>query len=248
MLFAQDILEMYKLYCENNCFDWKEISFTEGENATRKSCKSAKIQITGHNVYTHFKLESGVHKVQRVPITESKGRIHSSTCSVVILKDTKDDFKSSELNERDLKYEFMRAGGAGGQHVNKTESACRVTHIPSGLQVHISDSREQHINKLRAVSILKTKLNELKKNEFLSKIQSDRKNQTGTGNLSEKIRTYNYPDSRVTDHRLGETFNGINKMMEGNLLNEIIAKLIDKDYNETLNTRLEEMLKDIKMI
>lgn len=207
------------------------LSYNEAESI-KKACKSAKYEIVGDNAYGYLKFESGVHKVQRVPITETKGRVHSSTCQVVIMKDSNDKFVEQDLDEQDLKYEYMRAGGAGGQHVNKTESAVRVTHIPTGVSVHISESREQHSNKLKALNILKTKLAQTKRQEFTDKLNIERKNQLGTGNLSEKIRTYNFPDSRVTDHRLGLTIYNIDKMMEGDMLGDLIEKLREKEHSD----------------
>lgn len=242
MLFADDILNMYEKFCDSLGFNWDLQVYQDGENTSKKSCKYAKVEITGERVYSYFQNEVGVHKVQRVPITETKGRVHSSTCQVVVMKDTADDYLQEEIKERDLKYEYMRAGGAGGQHVNKTESACRITHIPTGISVHISESREQHQNKLKALTILKEKLNSIHKNEHNSKIQAERKGQMGSGALFEKIRTYNFPDSRVTDHRLGETFYGINKIFEGKMLETIIEKLQKKEHDKKIASRLEKMI------
>lgn len=230
---------MYTLFCSFNNLLITRQSYNSVEVNGKIGCKNCLCQIVGHNAYGLFRHESGVHKVQRVPLTEKSGRVHSSTCQVAVLKETLQDFQDEEIDERDLKFEFMRAGGAGGQHVNKTDSACRVTHLPSKISVHISESRDQHANKARAVMILKERISSIKRNEFNDKVSSDRKSQVGMGNLSEKIRTYNWPDSRVTDHRLGVTLYGIDKMLEGEMLSEFVERLSLKDRQEKLHRLLD---------
>eukprot|EP00340_Litonotus_pictus_P001099 CAMPEP_0170517056 /NCGR_PEP_ID=MMETSP0209-20121228/3153_1 /TAXON_ID=665100 ORGANISM="Litonotus pictus, Strain P1" /NCGR_SAMPLE_ID=MMETSP0209 /ASSEMBLY_ACC=CAM_ASM_000301 /LENGTH=374 /DNA_ID=CAMNT_0010802205 /DNA_START=431 /DNA_END=1555 /DNA_ORIENTATION=- len=239
-LFAADLLEAYKFFCNNQGFDLVEESYESLEANGKKGCKSGKFKVTGDHVFRYFKFESGVHKVQRVPVTENKGRVHSSTCQVIVIKDSQDSFQDKELDERDLRYEFMRAQGKGGQHVNKTESACRITHLPSGISAHISDSREQHENKIKALAILKQKINQIKKQEYDDALYESRKSLGGTGNLSEKIRTYNFPDSRVTDHRLSVTKYGIEKMLQGNMLSEFVELNIKNEKDEKLSKLMEK--------
>lgn len=242
-LFAEDLAQVYQKVSEDIGFEWKVIEYSQAD-VGKKALKSAKFQITGDDVFSFFKYESGVHKVQRVPSTDSKGRVHSSTCQVMILTESKDDYEEEDINERELRYEFMRAGGAGGQHVNKTESACRITHIPSGLSVHISESREQHMNKAKAYKLLKMKINQMKKEKFMDNLQETRKSLGGTGALFEKIRTYNYPDSRVTDHRIGVTINGIDKMMNGLMLVDLVNRLKEDERNIKINDIIEKLSND----
>lgn len=194
-LFAEDVVNMYKLYISRMGWNIDTISYAM-DSSLGRGCKNGTFKLTGNNIYSYFKYESGVHKVQRVPITEKNGRIHSSTCQIVILADTK--FEAEEINERDLKIDVFRASGAGGQSVNKTESAVRITHIPTGIVVQNQDERDQHRNKAKAMSVLKQRIQERQLNEYNNTVAASRKSQVGSGNLSEKIRTYNWPDSRVT--------------------------------------------------
>lgn len=195
-------------------------------------------KIKGESVYKYFQYESGVHKVQRVPITETKGRVHSSTCQVAIFTDKSLVF--NDVNERDLKIDYFRASGAGGQSVNKTESAVRITHIPTGIVVQNQDERDQHRNKAKAMEILKKRIEGHQYSQFKDEINESRRSQHGSGNLSEKIRTYNWPDSRVTDHRLGLTLYGIDQMLEGEHLETIIDKHIESERIRKLNNVLNK--------
>lgn len=195
-------------------------------------------RIEGDGVYKYFQYESGVHKVQRVPITETKGRIHSSTCQVAIFAEK--NLVYSDINERDLRIDFFRSSGAGGQSVNKTESAVRITHIPTGIVVQNQDERDQHRNKARAMEVLKLKLETEQLTQHKSQQNESRKHQHGSGNLSEKIRTYNWPDSRVTDHRIGYTLYGIDLMMQGDHLETIIDKHIEIERINKLNNILKK--------
>ncbi len=176
--------------------------------------------------------------MQRVPITEQKGRIHSSTCQVAIFAEKSLVF--NDINERDLKIDYFRASGAGGQSVNKTESAVRITHIPTGIVVQNQDERDQHRNKAKAMEVLKLKIEGLQYSSFKDEINESRRQQHGSGNLSEKIRTYNWPDSRVTDHRIGLTLYGINQMLEGDHLETIIDKHIENERIHKLNNILNK--------
>jgi peptide chain release factor 1 len=194
-LFAEDLVNMYKFYISKMGWNIDTLSYA-ADSGLGKGCKNGSFKLTGQSIYKYFKYEAGVHKVQRVPITEKNGRIHSSTCQVAILADVK--YENTEINERDLRVDYYRAGGAGGQHVNKTESAVRITHLPTGIVVQNQDERDQHMNKARAMEVLKQRVNNRFLDEFNSSVASVRKSQVGMGNLSEKVRTYNWPDSRVT--------------------------------------------------
>ena len=239
-LFAEDIIGMYKIYVSKMGWNLETLSYAV-DNSIGKGCKNGSFKLIGTNIYKYFKYESGVHKVQRVPITEKNGRIHSSTCQVVILADT--NFKIEEINERDIKIDVFRASGAGGQSVNKTESAVRITHLPTGIVVQNQDERDQHRNKAKAMEVLKQRIYEKQLIEYNNNVSQTRKSQVGSGNLSEKIRTYNWPDSRVTDHRVGLTLYGIENMLNSNHLEEIHERLIEKEKYEKLNKVLEKLFK-----
>jgi peptide chain release factor 1 len=245
-LFAEDLMNMYKLYISKMGWNIDTISYA-ADMALGKGCKNGSFKLTGQSIYKYFKYEAGVHKVQRVPVTEKNGRIHSSTCQVAILADVK--FVTQEIDERDLRIDYFRASGAGGQSVNKTESAVRLTHIPSGLVVQNQDERDQHRNKAKAMEVLKQRLNDKLHGDFNEGVASIRKSQIGMGNLSEKIRTYNWPDSRVTgkmifnilDHRVGLTLYGIDNILNGNHLETIHEKLIEKERIDKLNIVLQKL-------
>lgn len=237
LLFAEEMSEHYQHYLSGKGFR------IEGISSTKQGGKVIAFKAKGRGVYSHILHESGVHKVIRVPETEAKGRLHSSTISIVVLPDVPFEFR---LNEKDLKFEFMRSQGPGGQHVNKTESACRVTHLPTGTTVMMQDERCQITNKLRAVELLREKLYQQefakKENEEMAK----RKVQIGTADRSDKIRTFNFPQDRITDHRLGKTVFGIQQhLISGKLFEECIEEMQKaefenslKEFNQMLNERI----------
>ena len=233
-LFANSLYRMYSMYAEAR--GWK----TEilNENPTELGgYKEISFGIEGEGAYSCLKFESGVHRVQRVPETEAGGRIHTSTVTVAVLPEVED--VEIDINPTDLQIDTYRAGGAGGQHVNKTESAIRITHIPTGLVVECQDERSQYKNKDKAMKILRSRLYELKQREQTDKIASQRKLQVGTGDRSERIRTYNFPQGRVTDHRIGLTLYKIENIMNGDLT-EIIEALNTADQAEKLAMSAEE--------
>ncbi|OPX44866.1 peptide chain release factor 1 [Ruminiclostridium hungatei] len=193
--------------------------------------KEVVFSIEGKGAYSRLKFESGVHRVQRVPSTESSGRIHTSTITVAVLPEVEE--VDVEINPNDLRIDTYRASGAGGQHINKTDSAIRITHIPTGLVVACQDERSQHKNKDRAMKILRSKLYEIAQEQQNSEVAQDRKNQVGTGDRSERIRTYNYPQGRVTDHRINLTLYKLDQVLDGDL-DEIIDALITTDQSEKL--------------
>ncbi len=214
-IFAGDLFRMYSKYAERK--NWK-VSIIDAHPNDYGGFKEIAFIVEGKGAYGKLKYEGGVHRVQRVPITEAGGRIHTSTVSVVVLPEYK-DVSDIEIKEEELKIETFRASGAGGQHVNKTESAVRITHIPTGIVVSVQDERSQHQNKAKALRILKAKLKEMKEREKLEEIGQKRKSMVGTMERAEKIRTYNWPQNRVTDHRLeGENKNyPLDKIIEGEL-------------------------------
>ncbi|MBQ9937313.1 MAG: peptide chain release factor 1 [Oscillospiraceae bacterium] len=233
-LFANSLLRMYSMYAESR--GWKTEMLNE--NATELGgYKEVSFGIAGEGAYSCLKFESGVHRVQRVPETEAGGRIHTSTVTVAVLPEVED--VEVEINTADLQIDTYRAGGAGGQHVNKTESAIRITHIPTGLVVECQDERSQYKNKDKAMKILRSRLYELKQREQNDKIASQRKLQVGTGDRSERIRTYNYPQGRVTDHRIGLTLYKIESILNGSLT-EIIEALNTADQAEKLAEAAEQ--------
>jgi peptide chain release factor 1 len=227
-LFAGSLMRMYSMYAESK--GWK----TEiiNENATELGgYKEVSFMIEGDGAYSRLKFESGVHRVQRVPDTESQGRIHTSTVTVAVLPEVDD--VEVDINPADLQIDTYRSSGAGGQHVNKTESAIRITHIPTGLVVECQDERSQHKNKDKAMKVLRSRLYEKAQQEQTDKIASERKLQVGTGDRSERIRTYNFPQGRVSDHRIGLTLYHLEQILNGDL-DEIIDALITADQTEKL--------------
>lgn len=231
-LFAGSLYRMYTMYAEAR--RWK----TEILNANETELggfKEVSFSVEGDGAYSRFKYESGVHRVQRVPETESQGRIHTSTVTVAVLAEA--DEVELEIAPTDLKIDVFRASGAGGQHINKTESAVRITHLPTGVVVECQDERSQHKNKDKAMKILRSRLYEALLEEQNDKIASERKSQVGTGNRSERIRTYNFPESRVTDHRIGLTLYRLESILNGSL-DEVIDALATADQAAKLSAQL----------
>lgn len=209
-LFAGDLYRMYTMYADIKGFKTERISFNE---TGLGGFKEITFMVTGEGAYSRFKHESGVHRVQRVPVTESSGRIQTSTATVAVLPEAED--VEVEINPSDLIIETIKSSGAGGQHINKTESAIRLIHKPSGITIECQDERSQFKNKDKAMKLLKSKLYDMKQREQDEKIASDRRSQVGTGDRSERIRTYNFPQGRVTDHRIGMTVYSIENFMNG---------------------------------
>ncbi len=227
-LFAGDLYRMYSMYAMNNRFKTEVISETE---IGIGGFKEITFSITGKGAYSKLKFESGVHRVQRIPETESGGRIHTSTVTVAVLPEVED--VEIEINPDDLEVDTYRASGAGGQHVNKTESAIRITHKPTGIVVACQNERSQHKNRDMAMKMLRSKLYDMELSKQQSAIAAERKSQVGTGDRSERIRTYNYPQGRVTDHRIGLTIQQLPTIMNGNI-EAIIEALITADRSEKL--------------
>ena len=222
-LFAAVLFRMYSMYAQSAGFKLAVIN----ENETQLGgYKEIIFSLTGDGAYSRFKFESGVHRVQRVPETESQGRIQTSTATVAVLPEVED--VEIEIKESDLIYESCKSSGAGGQHINKTESAVRLTHKPTGIVIECQQERSQFKNKDTALKMLKAKLYDIKQREQSEKIASDRKSQVGSGDRSEKIRTYNYPQSRITDHRIGLTIYSLDSFLNGNI-DDMINALIAAD-------------------
>lgn len=222
-LFGRVLLNMYVRYAERK--NWK-VEFIDISETELDGIKEATFVVKGKNAYKNLKFESGVHRVQRVPETESQGRVHTSTTTVAVLPEIEEvDF---EILDKDLKIDTYRASGAGGQHVNKTDSAIRITHLPTGIIVSCQDERSQIKNKERAMNVLKSKLYSFYKEKIDSEYKANRKNQVGTGDRSERIRTYNYPQTRVTDHRINYSIYSLNEFLDGDI-QELIDELLRFD-------------------
>ena len=233
-LFAGSLFRMYSMYAESQRWSIEVLNLNE---IGIGGIKEISFMIKGHGAYSRLKFESGVHRVQRIPETESGGRIHTSTVTVAVLPEAED--VDVEINPEDLEIDTYRASGAGGQHINKTESAIRITHKPTGMVVTCQDERSQHKNRESAMKMLRSRLYDIKQREQQSQIAADRKSQVGTGDRSERIRTYNFPQGRVTDHRIGLTLYKIESIMNGDL-DEIIDALITTDQSERLKMQTEE--------
>jgi peptide chain release factor 1 len=220
-IFAGDLFRMYERYASRQGWKTEIISSSEG---TMGGYKEIIAEIRGAGAFARLKFESGVHRVQRVPDTENSGRIHTSTATVAVLPEAEE--VDLAINENDLKIETMRAGGAGGQHVNKTESAIRMTHIPTGIVVSMQEDRSQHRNRAKAMAVLRSRLYDYEQQKLDSARAAQRRGQVGTGDRSERIRTYNFPQGRVSDHRLNLTLYNLPKVIEGEALDEIVNALI----------------------
>ena len=223
-LFAADLFRMYTRFAEKQ--GWK-VSLIDAHKTELGGFKEVIFEIRGENCYKYLKQESGVHRVQRVPITEKSGRIHTSTATVAVLPQPSEI--EIKINPSELKIEVMRASGAGGQYVNRRESAVRITHIPTGISAYSQEQRTQQQNREIALKVLKARLWEKKRNEELQKLSQERREQIGSGMRAEKIRTYNFPQNRVTDHRLGKSWYNLEKIINGDLTP--IVKAFKKAHN-----------------
>ena len=233
-LFCGVLYRMYIMFAEKQGYKTEIINANETELG---GFKEISFMINGEGAYSKLKFESGVHRVQRVPETESQGRIHTSTVTVAVLPEAED--VELEINPADLQIDTFRSSGAGGQHINKTESAIRITHIPTGVVVECQDERSQYKNKDKAMKVLKSRLLQAKREEQEDSIAAERKQQVGTGDRSERIRTYNYPQGRVTDHRIGLTLYKIDDILNGNI-EEIVDALIAAHRAKQLQQSMEE--------
>ncbi len=233
-LFSAVLFRMYSMYAEKRGYRVEVINANETELG---GFKEISFMIEGEGAYSRFKFESGVHRVQRVPETESQGRVHTSTTTVAVLPEAED--VELEIDPKDLKIDTFRSSGAGGQHINKTSSAIRITHLPTGTVVECQDERSQYKNKDKALKVLKSRLLKEKQDKQASEIAENRKSQVGTGDRSERIRTYNYPQGRLTDHRIGLTLYKLEDILNGNL-DEVIDALITADRAEKLKESMEQ--------
>jgi peptide chain release factor 1 len=229
-LFAAVLLRMYRRYCERQGWNFELISCTE---TGLDGYKDVLASITGNGVFARMKFESGGHRVQRVPETETKGRIHTSAATVAILPAVEDI--ELHIDEKDLRIDVYRSSGAGGQHVNTTDSAVRITHIPTGIVVQCQDGRSQHKNKEKAMQVLRSRLYEAEMEKKMSERSETRKLQIGSGDRSERIRTYNYSQSRITDHRINFTVHNLSEVVNDGALDEIINQLIMEDQSAKLS-------------
>jgi len=233
-LFVGDLYRMYLRLAERNRWKSDLISSRESEQG---GFKEVVIKISGENVYKKLKFESGIHRVQRVPSTESQGRIHTSACSVAVLAEI-EDVAEVEIDKSEIRTDTFRASGAGGQHVNKTDSAVRLTHIPTGIVVECQDDRSQHKNKAKALTLLGAKLKAMAEQELTQEQAEKRKNMVGSGDRSEKIRTYNFPQSRITDHRIEFSVHNLDGFLDGEM--EIMISTLLEENQARLLSNLEK--------
>ena len=232
-LFAAELFRMYQHYAES--MRWK-LDIIDMSDTELGGMKEVVFSVSGKGVYSKLKYESGVHRVQRVPETESQGRVHTSTVTAAVLPEAED--VDVEINEKDLKIDTYRSGGAGGQHVNKTESCIRLTHLPTGIVVTCQDERSQIKNREKAMKVLKSRLYDYYNTKYQSEYSQNRKNQVGTGDRSERIRTYNFPQNRVTDHRIGLTLYSLDNFMLGDI-SQMIESLAIADREAQLSSEEE---------
>ncbi len=228
-LFAGDLFRMYERYAAKMGWKVEILSMSEG---SKGGFKEIVAEIRGRGAFAKLKFESGVHRVQRVPDTEASGRIHTSAATVAVLPEVED--VDVDIDEKDLKVDTMRASGAGGQHVNKTESAIRITHLPSGIVIYVQEERSQHKNRAKAMTMLRAKLYDQQKSKRDSERAAERRGQIGSGDRSERIRTYNFPQGRVTDHRINLTLHKLPQVIEGEALDEVIDALVTQHQAELL--------------
>lgn len=233
-IFAGDLARMYMRYAETKRWKIEVISESDGEHG---GYKEVIMRVIGHGAYSCFKFESGVHRVQRVPETEAQGRIHTSTCTVAVLPEM-EEIDSIDINPADLRTDTFRASGAGGQHVQKTDSAIRITHIPTGTVVECQDERSQHKNRARAMSLLKAKILAAEREKQHKQQAEERRSLVGTGDRSERIRTYNFPQGRLTDHRINLTLYQLPQVMEGEL--QAVIEALSQEHMADLLASLNE--------
>jgi peptide chain release factor 1 len=228
-LFASDLLGMYQRYCQLQGWKTEILSLSESDLG---GYKEAMLEVEGRGVYARLKFESGVHRVQRVPVTETQGRIHTSAATVAVLPEAED--VDVDINEKDLRIDTYRAQGAGGQHVNKTDSAVRITHMPTGTVVAMQEEKSQHKNRAKAMMLLKAKIYDAERSRIAAARASERKSLVGSGDRSERIRTYNFPQGRVTDHRINLTLYNLSRIISGDALGEIVDALVAQDQADRL--------------
>lgn len=234
-IFSGDLFRMYVKFAESKRWKVEVMSAHEGEHG---GYKEIILHITGHNVYQYLKFESGTHRVQRVPKTESQGRVHTSACTVAVLPEV-EEVEAIDINPADLRIDTYRASGAGGQHINKTDSAVRITHIPSGFVVECQEERSQHKNKAKAMALLKSRMLNSEKEKHQQTQSLTRKLLVGSGDRSERIRTYNFAQSRVTDHRINLTLYKLDEILEGNLAD--LSEPLQQEYQSDLLASLEAL-------
>jgi peptide chain release factor 1 len=228
-LFAADLLGMYQRYCSLQGWRTEVMDITESDLG---GIKDATLEVNGRGAYARLKFESGVHRVQRVPVTEAQGRIHTSAATVAVLPEAED--VDIVINDKDLRIDVYRAQGAGGQHVNKTESAVRITHLPTGIAVAQQTEKSQHKNKAHAMKLLKAKLYDMERQRVDGARAAERKSMVGSGDRSERIRTYNFPQGRVTDHRINLTLYKLDRIITGDELSDVIDALVSQDQADRL--------------